>query len=120
MKKSKFTKNLKIINGNKLCIKRKKDTYKDFLKLNQIIPKAANCQNDYKSCGIIDTLDRKLCVENSYNCPINSLNIEWLEKINSELVKNKYSLNIGNENNINYLNEENNDNRIIISSFKIS
>lgn len=113
-------KNFTIINGNKICLKRKKETFKHFLNLKQIIPKDDNCPNDYKSCGIIDTLNRKLCVENSYSCPINSLDIELHSSINSELLKNKYSLYLGNGYNIYFLNEENDDNRTIISTFKIS
>mgnify|MGYP006988908070 CR=1 FL=1 len=32
--------------------------------------------NNYKSCGIIDTLERKLCVKNKNDCPITKANIE--------------------------------------------
>ena len=46
------------------------------LKNGQIIEKENNCNDNYKSCGIVDTLERKLCVKNSDSCPINRRMIE--------------------------------------------
>ena len=50
--------------------------YIDLLKNNDIISKDKECPENYKFCGIIDTLGRKLCVENENNCPITKADIE--------------------------------------------
>ena len=114
------SKSFTVINGNKICMKTKEETIKYFLDLKQIIPKNDNCPADLKSCGIIDTLDRKLCVVNSYTCPINSLNFVKKDQSNSELYKGYNSLYIGNGYNMYYLNQEGNDDSKIISIVKIS
>lgn len=68
--------NYTIINSNHICVKESTLSYKDLLKTKQIVEKINNCPNNYKSCGIIDTLDRKLCVKNNDSCPINRRMIE--------------------------------------------
>lgn len=102
------------INSNYICAIKSTKTYRELLKTNQIRSKNAKCPQNYISCGIIDTLNRKLCVKTGEICPIN---IEYLE--NKEL----YSLNgeLYNENNIDFsTNISVNDNKQILSIFKIN
>ena len=61
------------INSKYICIKRYNTTYRDLLKLNQTISKNEKCPSNYKSCGIIDTLERQLCFKIDEKCPITSL-----------------------------------------------
>lgn len=95
------------INSNYICAIKSNKTYKELLKTNQIRIKNAKCPQNYISCGIIDTLNRKLCVKTGEICPIN---IEYLE--NKELY---------NENNIDFsTNISANDSKQILSIFKIN
>ena len=112
--------NFTIFNGNKICIKRSNDRYIDLIKNNRIIPKNKDCPNNYKSCGIVDTLERKLCVDKNEDCPINSFNISSKNDSNEQLYKDHHSLDLGNGYNLYFLNEPENDNTIIISNLKIS
>ena len=68
--------NYTMINSNYICVKKSTLSYRELLKTEQIIEKENNCPDNYKSCGIIDTLERKLCVKNSDSCPINKRMIE--------------------------------------------
>ena len=52
------------------CVTRKGKTYKELIQENQIKNKNDQCPDNYNFCGIIDTLDRKLCVKNGEECPI--------------------------------------------------
>jgi hypothetical protein len=70
--------NIEKINGNKYCYKLQ--TYRDLLYNGQIIKENENCKDNYKSCGIIDTLNQKLCVSNSENCPLKDI---YFGQINS-------------------------------------
>ena len=45
-------------------------TYLDYLNNDNIISKDEECPANYKSCGIIDTLERKLCVKNGNLCSL--------------------------------------------------
>ena len=64
----KITRNLMV---KKICVKRKGKSFKELIKSKQIISKNEECKGEFnKTCGIIDTLDRKLCVENNEECPI--------------------------------------------------
>ena len=65
------------INGNYLCIKQSKESYKDLLENNKIISKNSLCPKDYVECGVVDTLGNKFCAENNESCPIS---IEYLNK----------------------------------------
>ena len=101
-------------NGKKICATRKGNTYKELLQSNQIIAKNDQCQGKYnKICGIIDTLERKLCVEYNEECPITNELIENETRINNynpvypENIYNIYLLN----------DENNNDNNDKIISF---
>jgi len=57
------------------CVIRKGKTYKELIQENQIKNKNDSCPDNYIFCGIIDTLDRKLCVKNGEECPITIKNI---------------------------------------------
>ena len=101
-------------NGKKICATRKGNTYKELSQSNQIIAKNDQCQGKYnKICGIIDTLERKLCVEHNEECPITNELIEYETRINNynpvypENIYNIYLLN----------DENNNDNTDKIISF---
>lgn len=61
-----------IINSKYICVKKSGPTYRDLLlKTNQIVKKDQSCPKLFKSCGIIDTLERKFCVKEDEPCPIN-------------------------------------------------
>ena len=53
-----------------ICIKRTKERYRDFLLNKQIIENNKKCPEGYKCCGIVDTLNRKLCMKINEQCPI--------------------------------------------------
>ena len=90
-------KNYTVFDGKKMCVVRKGDTYFDLIKSGKIIAKDKSCPDTDKSCGIVDTFDRKLCVKIGENCPIHQDNIT-----NANL------------NQINYfLNEDNSEEKII-------
>ena len=66
--------NIEKINGKYFCYK--KILYKDLLYNGQIIKKEENCPEAYnKNCGIIDTLEQKLCIKNDENCPLYDVGI---------------------------------------------
>ena len=61
------------LNGKVYCYK--KISYKDLLSKGQIIKKEEICPLNYtKDCGTIDTLEQKLCIEDSEECPLYDIN----------------------------------------------
>ena len=46
------------------------------VKSGKIISKDKNCNENQKSCGIVDTLERKLCVNKDEDCPLNITSID--------------------------------------------
>ena len=96
------------INSNYICAKKSKETYKELVKSNRIISPYSECQNGFKSCGIIDTLGNKLCSKIDEICPINMYDIEI---INSQT-------NLGNNTNTILFDSISRDN-IILSIFKL-
>ena len=70
--------------SKKICVKRTKETYKDFLLKKQIIENNEKCQEGYKCCGIIDTLNRRLCMKLNEKCPITINDINSPDKNNTE------------------------------------
>ena len=46
------------------------------VKSGKIITKDKNCPENQKSCGIVDTLERKLCVNKDEDCPLNITSID--------------------------------------------
>ena len=62
------------INGHLFCYKY--ISYKDLLYNGQIIKKGETCPQKYqKNCGIIDTLEQKLCIKNEDICPLYDVGI---------------------------------------------
>ena len=102
-----------VFNGNEICVSRKGDKYKDLIKSGKIINNNQTCSETDKSCGIVDTLDRKLCVDKNQDCPINIHNIN---KIQEKLFISNNKLD---NNNKMYLSEENDEEKII-SLIKLS
>ena len=82
------------INSKYICVKKSKDTYIDLIKSKQIVSKDSECPNNYKSCGIIDTLENILCAPKNDACPITMADIE-----NSNIIhKNNSIYNINSTN----------------------
>jgi len=100
-------KNYTVFNGNEICVKNG-ETYYNLLKSGKIINKYQNCKETDKSCGIIDTFERKLCVKKDEKCPIYKYNIYNNTDNNME-----YNLIQFNKNKIYYLNEGNEEEKII-------
>ena len=53
-------------------------TYYDLLKLYT----ESRCKDGYKICGKLDTLGNKLCIDETYSCPINSIKVDLTSKKN--------------------------------------
>ena len=79
--------------------------YYDLLKLTS----KSGCKNGYRQCGILDTFKNKLCIDNNYPCPINSLTVDLTSKKNeyinkgyefANLKKMSYNYNLYSSNNI--------------------
>ena len=56
-------------------------TYYDLLKLT----KESGCKDGYRQCGILDTVGNKLCIDNTYPCPINNIKTDLTFKKNDYL-----------------------------------
>ena len=106
------------INSKFICVKNSKETYKSLLKTDQVVPKDSECPQNYTSCGILDTIGNKFCVENGGKCPIN---MEYINNITSySNLQNEYeSFPIGYAFNGNSF-AINNEVKTILSVFKIS
>jgi len=80
-----------LFNSSYFCAKKSKLKYRELLKTNQVISKEESCPNDYKSCGILDSFGRQLCMNKNESCPINSNTINHI--FNSEFLngENNYS-----------------------------
>ena len=90
--------------------------------LNQegsIVFENENCPNNKKSCGYIDTLKNKLCIEADKDCPINYITINHTEptdvKITKTIKGNGKNMYISN----NPYTDENRD-KYIVGNFKIA
>ena len=57
--------------NTKICADKFQETYFDF----NIEENAASCPSGTRSCGIIDTENNHLCMDNNEECPINSVKI---------------------------------------------
>ena len=93
-------KNYTFFAGKEICVFRKGDKFKDLIDAGKIINKTQNCPETAKSWGIIDTLDRKLCVDKNEDCPINK---DDIDNFHPNLFTSNQKLN--NDNQM-YLNEE--------------
>jgi hypothetical protein len=63
--------------GGSLCTNRPKNTTYFTLNSTNSYPLAAGvkCSNETKSCGVLDTLGAKLCINKEDSCPINYLKV---------------------------------------------
>lgn len=75
------------------------------------------CKKGYKKCGILDTIGNILCIDETFNCPINQLNVDLKKERNKYL--NKGMKEIYNENLIYnyqfYYSNKSIDNNIVVS-----
>jgi hypothetical protein len=55
----------------KICVEKLQENYFDF----NIESSSANCPYGTRSCGIIDTENNYLCIDNKKECPVNSIKI---------------------------------------------
>ena len=55
--------------GRILCKQKLNYNYLTYLKFSTV----GNCQKGYKQCGILDTLNRKMCIKEEDKCPINKV-----------------------------------------------
>ena len=110
---TKPAKNYTVFAGKEICVIRKGDIFKELIDAGKIINKTQDCPGTTKSCGIIDTLNRKLCVDQNEDCPINKDDIDNFP-INLFTSNQK----LDNDNKM-YLNEEVEEKKII-TSIKLS
>ena len=97
--------NIEKINGYRFCYKH--ISYKNLLYNGQIIKNEDDCPEKYnKTCGIIDTLNQKLCIKFEERCPLYDVGIGQLNAIDNNDNDN-YNYNI--DSNI-YYNNDNYDN----------
>ena len=136
----KYTTNIINLFNKQFCVPiygKFKDKYNDMeLKYEELIKHSVNknnitkfnlsdenilnniCEEGYKPCGLLDTLDNILCLPKKYNCPLNDLIIS--SQNNSNLTDNGYSEEkLDNDFSL-YLNTEENIVRPIIISFFLS
>ena len=115
--------NYLIFNSSYICAKKSKIKYKDLIKTNQVVSKGNSCPLNYKLCGILDTLGRKLCVKNGESCPINNITIQ--NQILNELSKisdDNFLIDLLNEDNYNFNNNKvvDNNNTQLIAILKVT
>ena len=110
---TKPAKNYTVFAGKEICVIRKGDIFKELIDAGKIINKTQDCPGTAKLCGIIDTLNRKLCVDQNEDCPINKDDID-------NFPVNLFTSNqkLDNDNKM-YLNEEVEEKKII-TSIKLS
>ena len=110
---TKPAKNYTVFAGKEICVIRKGDIFKELIDAGKIINKTQDCPGTTESCGIIDTLNRKLCVDQNEDCPINKDDID-------NFPVNLFTSNqkLDNDNKM-YLNEEVEEKKII-TSIKLS
>ena len=100
-----------IWDGNKFCIKNKKELKYENLIRNSV--KYGNeCEIGYKKCGILDSNNRILCVENIADCPINKIIIN--NNLNPPNDYSYTSLSLNNNKYLHYTNEAI-DNPIVVN-----
>ena len=57
--------------NSKICVKKIQNSYLDFT----IVASADSCPSTMRICGIIDSLNNKLCIPTATKCPINKIQI---------------------------------------------
>ena len=110
---TKPAKNYTVFAGKEICVIRKGYIFKELIDAGKIINKTQDCPGTTESCGIIDTLNRKLCVDQNEDCPINKDDID-------NFPVNLFTSNqkLDNDNKM-YLNEEVEEKKIM-TSIKLS
>ena len=79
------------INGIMFCYEKK--TYKELLYNGQIIKKDEECGNEFPQyCGIIDTLEQKLCIKNDDKCPLYDVGIGEINDYDNYEYKNNANI----------------------------
>ena len=73
-----------IFNSKYFCAKTSKLNYKELLLNDIVVSKYDNCPYNYKSCGKIDTFERKFCVRKEESCPLNTNNFTKITNNNYE------------------------------------
>ena len=66
--------------------------------------KGENCKENYKNCGIIDTLEQKLCIEQDEECPLYDVRIKTNEENFNDISYDKVINSNIYYNNLNYYN----------------
>ena len=69
--------------------------YKGFLKLIN----KDRCIPGYKPCGILDTVGHKLCIDEIFDCSINSMKVDSIQRTDNYLSKNYFSAPLSNPTN---------------------
>ena len=80
---------MKIWKGKQICIKRMQSNYLNL----DIVSNPRLCKNNKRSCGIIDSRNNYLCVDQNENCPINNIKLYYDDSY-KPLNKNDYLLEI--------------------------
>ena len=88
---------LQIYEGIRFCFNEDSSIVKHGYKyyLDNSVPFKSKCKEGYKQCGLLDTLNQKLCLKENETCPINDFYIDKNETSNPEyedipLKNNKY------------------------------
>ena len=91
-----------IWDGNKFCVKNKKELKYENLIRNSV-EYGNECKIGYKKCGILDSNNRILCLENIVDCPINKIIIN--DNLNSPNDYSYTTLSLNNNKYLHYTNE---------------
>ena len=91
-----------IWDGNKFCVKNKKELKYENLIRNSV-EYGNECKIGYKKCGILDSNNRILCLENIIDCPINKIIIN--DNLNSPNDYSYTTLSLNNNKYLHYTNE---------------
>ena len=84
-------------NSKYFCAKTSKLNYKELLLSDQVVSKYENCPYNYKSCGVIDTFERKFCVRKEESCPLNINNFTKITGNDNEEVRLLTIIKLGQE-----------------------
>ena len=90
-------------NGQEICVKRKGEIFSKLIESGKIVAKNGKCPEI--TCGIVDTLGRKLCAKNGEECPLKRIDMDK---------------NYTNNTNSSFLSEGENDEGRILSLIKLS
>jgi hypothetical protein len=59
--------------GTTFCVKKATKAFKDYI--NDSVPANKDCKNGMKQCGVLDTVNNKICISDQEQCPINQIYI---------------------------------------------